>query len=163
MQCWSSCGFSTKVNSKLGIHACTCITKAYLPAKKKKLKNAYTIKNSPPVITYHHLLGENSGIWINKALLWLSELRHMHLWGFLLVGADDLSINISIWGLQHLHVVFRDEAPLSLQLALQPAWLSRLDHCRRGHIVNTWGQHHGVGEGGGQTEDAEPPVSMCRC
>lgn len=49
--------------------------------------------------------------------------------------------------LQHLHVVFRDEAPLSLQLALQPAGLPRLGHCRRGHSVTGGGE--GWGGGGG--------------
>lgn len=34
--------------------------------------------------------------------------------------------------LQHLHVVFWDEAPLAFQLALQPAWLPGRGHCRRG-------------------------------
>lgn len=33
-------------------------------------------------------------------------------------------------GLQNLHVVFRDEASFPVQLALQPARLSRVGHCR---------------------------------
>ena len=52
--------------------------------------------------------------------------------------------------LQHLHIVFRDEAPLSLQLPLQPARLSWLSHCRRGHSVNE-GRYNREGESRRQT------------
>lgn len=60
-----------------------CIQQNILSAKSKSTcqpKCIYLcIKNSPPLIAYTPCLREFRGFWINKALLWISELRHMHL------------------------------------------------------------------------------------
>lgn len=70
--------------------------------------------------------------WWREALLW-TELKHAQFLHIIL--SESVHEYFSLV-LQHLHIVFRDEAPLSVQLPLQPARLSRLDHCKRGRGVS---------------------------
>lgn len=73
--------------------------------------------------------------------------------------------------LQHLYIVFWDEAPLPLQLPLQPARLPRWGHCRRGHsVTRETTPQGGEGEGGGGEVGKETDrghsihsVYMCMC